>query len=157
MVTGVLVVGIGNDYRQDDAAGLEIARRVRTAAVDSVNVQERAGDIGDLIDSWSGLGMVILVDAVKSGASAGSIFRFDAHQQTFPEIFVPHVSSHGLGVAGAIGLAQALGRMPPHLIIYGLEGSTFEDGIGLSPPVEAAIAEAVGRILADICSYLQAE
>ena len=145
-----LVVGVGNDYRSDDGAGLAVVRQIREAGPAGVTVREETGDIGEMSECWPDFDMVILVDAVQSGAPAGTILRFDAQQEPLPQVFVPHVSSHGFTVAEAIALAQTLGRMPRRLIVYGIEGSTFTDGVGLSPQVEEAIAEVAHRIIAEL-------
>jgi hydrogenase maturation protease len=150
-----LVIGIGNDYRGDDGAGLQIARRIREAKLDGVAVREKAGDMGALIESWAGLGMVILIDAVQSGARPGTVFRFDACAQPIPSAFASRVSSHGVGVAEAIELAQTLDQMPERLIVYGVEGLVFNNGIGLSPAVERAISEVADRILEDLHRFGQ--
>jgi hydrogenase maturation protease len=175
--TGALVIGIGNDFRGDDAAGLHVVRRLRGALghpqrvpgtdtqagfaggvpdprkgteLHGVAVREDAGDIGRLIESWAGVELAILVDAVRSGARPGTVFRFDAHAQPIPKVFVSHVSSHGVGLAEAIELAQALDQLPPRLIVYGIEGNVFEAGTGLSSHVDRAVSEAGERILQDL-------
>ena len=43
-MTGVCVIGVGNPYRRDDAAGLAVARAVATAAPPGVRVRGHDGD-----------------------------------------------------------------------------------------------------------------
>jgi len=47
-------------------------------------------------------------------------------------------------------LARALGRLPPRLIVYGVEGKAFEAGVGLSPEVKAAVQEVAERVLGEL-------
>jgi hydrogenase maturation protease len=56
------------------------------------------------------------------------------------------VSTHAFGVAEAIELARALRQLPPVLVVYGVEGATFETGAGLSTVVAAAVPQAVARV-----------
>ena len=70
---------------------------------------------------------------------------FDVGSDTFPPAF-PSSSSHGLGLADAVALGKALGRLPNHLVVIGVEGATFE-GVGLSPQVSDAVDAAVGAVL----------
>jgi len=49
-----------------------------------------------------------------------------------------------------VELARALGRLPPRLIIYGIEGKSFEAGAGLSPEVQAAVEGVVERVLREV-------
>jgi len=144
-----LIIGLGNEYRRDDAVGLVVARRLREAAPESVRVLEESGEGAALMDSWKDADAVILIDAVHSGAKPGTIHRFDAHTQPIATKFFRY-STHAFGVAEAVELARALGRLPPRLIVYGVEGKSFEAGLGLSPEVEKAAQEVVERVLEDL-------
>ena len=144
-----LIIGLGNEYRGDDAVGLIVVRRLREAAPESVRVLEESGEGAALLESWQDADTVILIDAVHSGAKPGTIHRFDAHVQPIARKFF-RFSTHAFGVAEAVELARALGRLPPRLIVYGVEGKTFEAGAGLSPEVEAAAQEVAERVLGEV-------
>ena len=145
----ILIIGIGNPYRGDDAVGLRIAQDIKKKSPDHVNVIEQSGDGISLMDSWKDSDAVILIDAVHSGAQPGTIHRFDVHTQTIPTKFF-HYSTHAFGVAEAIELARALKQLPQNLIVYGIEGKCFEAGIGLSLEVEKSVQEVVKRVQQDI-------
>ena len=144
-----LIIGLGNEYRRDDAVGLVVARRVREAAPESARVLEESGEGASLMESWQDADAVILIDAVHSGAKPGTLHRLDAHAQPIAKKFF-RFSTHAFGVAEAIELARALGRLPPRLIVYGVEGKRFEAGVGLSPEVAAAAQAVVERVLAEL-------
>ena len=147
--TPTLIIGLGNEYRRDDAVGLVVARRLREAAPEGVRVLEESGEGAALIESWQGADTVILIDAVHSGAKPGTIHRLDAHAQPIAKKFF-RFSTHAFGLAEAVELARALGRLPPRLIVYGVEGKSFEAGVGLSPEVEAATQQVVERVLGEL-------
>jgi hydrogenase maturation protease len=147
--SAVLVIGLGNEYRRDDAVGLIVARRLKEAAAEHVRVLEESGEGTALMESWKDADAVILIDAVSSGARPGTLRRFDAHRQPMPTEFF-RCSSHTFSVAEAIELARALGQLPPQLIVYGVEARDLEPGLGLSPEVETAAQEVVERVLGDI-------
>lgn len=142
-----LVIGAGNELRRDDAAGLVVARRV--SARTGIDVREVRGDLTGLADVWEGAARVVVVDAARSGAAAGTVHRFDATREPLPAAF-GHGSTHAMGVAEAVELARALGRMPASLIVYGIEGSDFSAGEGLSEPVASALDALVDRIAGDL-------
>lgn len=144
-----LIIGLGNEYRRDDAVGLVVARRLREAAPEPVQVVEESGEGAGLIESWQGADTVILIDAVHSGAKPGTVHRIDAHARPIAKKFF-RFSTHAFGVAEAVELARALGRLPPRLIVYGVEGKSFEAGVGLSPEVEVAAREVVERVLVEL-------
>jgi hydrogenase maturation protease len=60
--------------------------------------------------------------------------------------------THALGLADALELASALGRLPTRLVVYGVEGVAFGLGDAMSPAVAAAadrVAAAIADELAD--------
>lgn len=145
----ILLIGVGNAYRHDDAVGLIIAWWLKEKSVDHVRVREEIGEGTSLMESWKDADEVILIDAVQSGAPPGTLHRLDAHAQQIPTDFF-HYSTHAFSVAEAIELARALKRLPPRLIVYGIEGKNFEAGEGLSPEVKNALPEMVKQILLEI-------
>jgi hydrogenase maturation protease len=142
-----VVIGIGNAWRSDDAAGLAVARLLRD--LEGVEVLEREGEPTALIDSWGGADTVWLVDAVSSGAGAGTVHRHDASEQELPSALF-RTSTHHFGLSEAVELARAVGRLPPKTIVYGIEGKSFETGETLSPEVEAAVAEVAAAIRGEL-------
>jgi hydrogenase maturation protease len=149
-----LVVGIGNDFRGDDAIGLEVARWVRNVAGRQVDVLESAGDVGQLLDAWTGRRLVLLVDAVVAGSAPGTIVRFDALKDgILPGVLARHTSSHGFGANEAIELGRALDQMPDRLVVYGIEAGGFETGEEISPRVRRAIEETAASIMHDLDEF----
>ena len=132
----MLIIGVGNDFRGDDAAGLELVRSLAPAP--GVSVREFAGDAVGLLDVWEGIDAVVIVDAVRSGAAAGTLHRFDASATAVPATFA-HSSSHTIGVAEAIELARRLHRLPKRVVLFGIEGTRYDAGAPLSPDVAAAL------------------
>jgi hydrogenase maturation protease len=106
------------------------------------------GDGAGLIDLFEAAPHVILVDAARSGAVAGTLHVFDAKQASLPAHFF-HYSTHLFGLAEAVETARALGALPRILWVYGIEGAGFEVGEALSAPVRAGAAALVARLLAD--------
>jgi hydrogenase maturation protease len=108
-----------------------------------------SGEGAALIAAWQGADRVILIDAVRSGAAPGTIFRVEAHREPIPTNFF-HYSTHAFGVAEAIELARALNQLPQCLLMYGIEGKDFEAGEGLSPVVKEAVEEVVRLVLREL-------
>ncbi len=140
-----LIIGIGNSDRGDDGVGPAVARILSEEAPDDVSVIVSQGEPAGLIDAWTNMEAVFLVDACVSGGGAGTIQRFDAVQSPLPEQF-DAISTHGFGVSAAIELARAIGSLPRRLIVYGIEASEFEPGTPLSTSAQRAAQEVAGRI-----------
>jgi hydrogenase maturation protease len=134
-----VVIGVGNPFRCDDAAGLEVARRLR-----SVPAHESSLGGFELMDLWQQADEVIIVDAIHSGAPAGTIRRFDPLEQPLPS--GAFASSHTIGVVETIEMARQLGRLPASMAVYGIEAESVETGTTISPPVAAAIEQVAAEI-----------
>jgi hydrogenase maturation protease len=141
------VIGVGNAYRGDDAAGLVVARRLRERGVEAI---EQEGEPVALIDVFAARDAVVLVDAVQSGAPPGTVHRFDVSDGPLPRELRGSTSTHAVGLGEAIELARALGRLPPRVVVYGVEGARFATGAGLSYEVEAALAPLVEAISGEL-------
>jgi hydrogenase maturation protease len=144
-----LVIGLGNRYRSDDAAGLAVAERIREAGPPGLEVIELEAEPVSLVDVWAGYPVVYLVDAVSSGGEPGTVYRFDATSQPPPAQF-RNRGTHAFSVADAVQLARALGRLPRQLITYGIEGAAFRAGRGLSPEAEKAVAAVAAQLLDEL-------
>lgn len=146
-----LVIGLGNEFRGDDAAGRLAARKIDSAAINGVRVIEESGEGAALMDAWRGADSVILIDAVHSGAPPGTIHRLDAGAEPIPANFF-HYSTHAFSVAEAVELARALQQLPSRLIAYGIEGKNFSSGEQLSSEVAAAVEEVAQRVKGELCT-----
>jgi hydrogenase maturation protease len=146
-----LVIGVGNDLRGDDGVGRLVAQRVAALGMPGVRVVETNGEAISLIDLWSGEDRIVLVDAAGTGATAGTIVRFDASRDPLPSRAIGR-TSHSFGVAEAIELSRSLGTLPARVIVFGIEGQTFETGAELSEPVRRSAEDVVRRIKEEIRS-----
>jgi hydrogenase maturation protease len=143
-VPKTLDIGVGNAFRGDDGLGLIVAQRLRELALPRVTVLEQSGEGAALVESWDDAGRVIVVDAVSSGGEPGTIHRFETAGQPLPALFSGG-STHAFGLAEAVELARQLDRLPPSLVIYGIEGKSFDLATGLSPEVEAVVPSVLDR------------
>ncbi|SHK13474.1 hydrogenase maturation protease [Pseudonocardia thermophila] len=145
----VLVAGVGNILRSDDGFGVEVVHRLLArgglpAGVEVEDVGIRGVHLAHrLLDGYAGL---LLVDAVQRGSPPGTLHRIehdlidgapgmlDAHDMR-PDVVLGLL--HDL--AAATGVERSVGRV----LVLGCEPADLEDGIGLSPPVAAAVEPAL--------------
>lgn len=151
-MSGLRCIGVGNLYRHDDGVGLYVAQRLRLENVTGVCVIEHGGEGTSLLDALDGADTVILIDAICSGAAPGTVARFAPNSQPLPASAFSH-SSHSFGVAEAVELGRSLERLPPHLLIYGIEGACFDWGVGLTPVVQRAACQLVPIIVHSLWEY----
>jgi hydrogenase maturation protease len=146
----VLVIGLGNDLRADDGAGVAVARRLRQGPLpDEVEVREEQGEPIGLLDRWPGRDAVLIVDTMRSGAPPGTIRRLDVTRRPLPRAARETGSTHAIALGEAIELARALDRLPPRVVVHAVEGRRFHIGRELSAEVRAVIPALAAAVLRD--------
>jgi hydrogenase maturation protease len=141
----IVVVGIGNLHRGDDAAGRVVAQSLRGKLPEGVRIAEIEGDAGSLLAIFNDYDSAVLVDACVSGAPAGTVHRFDVSRSPLPQLGA-RLSTHGFGLAETIELARALGQLPSRCVVYAIEGNSFGSGERLSHAVEGAVAGVTAQL-----------
>ncbi len=155
----IKLIGIGQSLRGDDGAGLAAVRLWQITYPDKilpfylqVELAELPG-IG-LLSLLEGASFAILLDAVSSGATPGTIYLLDeSHLETFSQ---SAGTAHGWGVAETLALGRQLmpNSLPRQIKIIGIEAGQLNPGEGLSPAVEAAIPEVCKLINRLLDEYL---
>jgi len=144
----ILVAGIGNVFRGDDAFGVEVARRLARRGVgDGVRVVDfgiRGFDLAYALSA--GPRAAILVDATSRGGSPGTLYVLEPGDLAEGTT----IDTHGMHPLRAIELARALGGLPPILRVVACEARDVGDDddvtVGLSSEVEAAVDRAMALV-----------
>jgi hydrogenase maturation protease len=143
----VLVAGIGNVFRTDDGFGSEVARQLAALPwPDGVRVVDygiRGMHLAyDLLDPWDAL---ILVDALPGTGDAGTVVVLEIGADDVGA--GGQVDAHGMDPATVLANLAALGgRLPPRTLLVGCRVAETGEGMGLTPPVAAAVDEAVRAV-----------
>ncbi len=148
----VVVIGIGNPDRGDDAAGIATTALLRTRGLPPwVTLVDGDGDPGRLLDAWDGADLAVVVDAVHSHtAPPGHVHRLSVRAGAPVPLAGGPPTSHGLGPGDAITLAAALDRLPGAVLVFAIEGERFELGDLMSIEVAAGVehvADEVGALV----------
>ncbi len=104
-------------------------------------------DPSTLLDTWDGADEVVVVDAVVSGCDPGTVLTLDVSHDPLPSQGWGSGGTHALGLAAAVELARALGRLPRRLVVVGVEGAAVNPGEGLSGLVAASVEPAAAAAL----------
>ena len=150
----ILVAGVGNLLRGDDAFGVRVVQRLEQMRLpDGVRVAEVGISGVALVQELMGrYDACIVVDAADRGGAPGTLYLLE------PEIENPHgadaeelhrelVDMHYAEPSRALRLAAALGVRPKHLYVLACQPADVDEmAENLSPPVERAVGEAVHMI-----------
>lgn len=138
-----LVVGLGNPDRGDDAVGGVVAAGIAGLELPGIDVVAHEDPTG-LLDVWGDHCAVVVIDAVLTGAYPGTIMVMEAGagagvlaDQAWAR--TGRGGTHAFGIAAAIELGRALGRLPDRVVLVGVEVARVEHGAGLSPQVLRAL------------------
>lgn len=148
------IIGIGSPFGDDRLGWVAVEMLQRSTVLTecgagniSFAVLDRPGAL--LLTKWQDTERVIVVDAVRSGAPPGTRHRLEPGAWAAGE----SVSSHGFGLAAALELARALGDLPPHLVLHGIEIDPAGSGCSLSEPVRRALPDLVHEIGREACCF----
>ncbi len=144
-----IVVGLGNDFRNDDGAGLAALRMFRRRNIPRVATVELRDDLTKLLDHLQGVTSAYIIDAVHSDSRPGTIHRIEATGGYFSLANFPR-STHGLSLSHLLELARLQGGLPKKLVIYGIEGERFGAGNAMTPVVDGSISQVVDSICAEL-------
>ena len=132
----VLVAGLGNDMRGDDAAGLLTVRALRKLGADGIDLLEAPADTLTLAAAIADHTEVVLVDAIATESEPGDVQLLAEESVATRTV----VSGHALNARDAVLLARALGRNP-RVHVVAITGSSFELGAPPSPDAERAAVQ----------------
>ena len=133
-----VLIGIGNRLRGDDGVGPALVADFAANASSDVELRVSSGDPFDLITAWTGADRVVVVDAAHTGrAVPGTVHRWDAGLGAA----TTNAGTHGIGLAEAVAISNALGRTPHALVILAVEVAEVGFGTVLSPEVARALPE----------------
>ena len=150
MNASTLVVGLGNPILGDDGVGWRVAESVR-ANLDDPDVEVLCLSLGGLalMERLAGYRRVIIVDAMDTGAAAGSLHFLSL--QELDELAAQHTACvHDLSLSAALALGRELGvKLPEEIRVVGVEAAAgFDFGERLSADIAAAVPGAAGAVAA---------
>ena len=151
----VLVAGVGNVLRSDDAFGVEVSRRLDAMALpESVQVIETGiGGMALVQQLQDGYDALVVADAVDLGRPPGTIMLIDPEVVDVDALSTSDrhealQDSHLVTPGKVFMLARALGVLPANLLLVGCQPEDAESvGMDMSAPVAAAVDVAVTEIL----------
>jgi len=145
----VVVIGVGNEFRRDDGAGLAVVASLRGRVPPGVELVLTDGEPTRLIEAWTGATLAVVVDAVRADPpQPGRVHRFLLDRPLAGPTRT--ASSHGFGLDDAVRLARALDRMPGRLVVHAIEAADLSQGPGLTPLVAAAVGDVARAVLSDV-------
>jgi hydrogenase maturation protease len=150
--TGTVIAGFGSPHGDDQVGWRVIELLCQRPALPARCVA--MSDASQLIDQLDGCRKLSIVDACRTGDGVGSLTRLTWPD---PRIAERHShSTHGIGVCGALWLAERLGRLPHDVEVFGIEVGECEPGYAMTIAVQQAAQELAALISAELCEVVDA-
>ncbi len=161
----ILIAGVGNELRQDDAFGVLLAQKLQqeTSFPPSVKVMEiGSGGIHLVQQLFDKYDVLILLDIVKWGGAAGTIHFKEVEVKDIAQLPKDEQNEfladmHYINPLKALMMAKALNVLPKLVLFLGCESEEHEEiGIGVSAVVEAALPVAFQKVSDWVTSRMKA-
>lgn len=155
MTGRMLVAGVGNIFLSDDGFGVEVVSRLtrtpRPPEVDLLDVGIRGIHLAyQLLDGYQ---VLVIVDAAQRGREPGTVTLLEVDQAQIEDAAAeiaggeaPMLDAHGLEPGAILRMLGSLGGAVERVLVVACEPVSVEEGIGLSDPVQAAVAPAVALV-----------
>jgi hydrogenase maturation protease len=135
-----LVIGYGNDSRNDDGAGWFVIRELSKLNLPGVTLETAHQLEVDFAETVRDYDRVIFVDAsIPESPSAW------CREEVVPG-FESHAVAHYMTPGDILGLCQTLFGIQPAGILFSIRGHDFNFGMELSPSTRQAAEEVVEAI-----------
>jgi hydrogenase maturation protease len=146
----ILILGIGNVLMGDDSVGVrvvdEIERRFRFP--EGVELLDGGTSGIELLSHIRNRDCLIIVDAIKSGFSPGTVVRVEG--EDIPARFMTRISPHQLGLSDLLAAASLSGDLPPTMVLFGIEPKRVALGFELSVEVRDNLGKLVDTVLEEL-------
>lgn len=147
-----IIVGLGNPLLRDDRVGLVIAEQLADTLADEPNIDVVTDFYGGLrlMENMIGYDRAIIIDAILSGSSPGTVHKLPADSISSER----GASQHDANLTTALEVGRHAGAQLPantEIMFIAIEAedvSTFDEECTVH--VKAAIPEAIDTILAEL-------
>ena len=150
----IRVIGIGNAFAGDDAIGTLLTGRLDFNHSRIVEVIEAGLSGVNLLDLMEGAEAVILIDAIHSGQTPGTIHRLEIPRDlkvlNAPGWNSPSSSTHSFGLGESLTLGATLGTLPQKVIVIGIELRHTTPGENPSPEVNQELGNLIIHIQKEV-------
>jgi hydrogenase maturation protease len=139
------VLGLGNPLLRDDGVGLCLLEALAVHAAPwggRVELVDGGTQGLALLGRIAGRRALLLLDAIALGAWPGTVHRMDA-AAALQLASTPGATAHEGGAGTLLAVCDLIGDLPGAVAVLGIEPAEVATGIGLSPPVRAALPKAL--------------
>jgi hydrogenase maturation protease len=144
----VAIVGAGNILMRDEGIGVKVIEELRgRAPAEGIELFDAGTSIMDLIPELASFGRVIIVDAVRGGNPAGTIYRFRPEDIEGRVQDGGAMSLHQVSLLDALAMERLVSGRTLSVTIIGVEPEAIEMGLELSPALAGKVSSIADLVL----------
>ncbi len=157
----ILVLGVGNVLLTDEGIGVRTVESLLEQYQFPENVEVVDGGTAgmELIEIIANQAHVILIDAVNTGAEAGTVVTLNDDE--VPALFRSRISPHQLGISDLLGVMALTGETPKHFTLFGVVPFSMATGVELSPQMlplkDILVSNVVNKLTELGCEVIKKE
>jgi len=145
----ILVMAVGNILKQDDGFGESVLRRLEEMELaEGVELFDAGTSAIDLMEVFNGRDKLIVLDAVRGGQPAGTLYRFSP--QEVEDQALPMNTLHQVGLLETLRLGELVDCKPKSSVIIGCQPAETGLGIGLTDAVATQVDKAAELVIKEI-------
>ena len=149
-----MVIGIGNILCSDEGVGVHVVNELRRMTLPpNVKIFDCGTNGMAVLEAMDGAKKAIIVDAVSSGKEPGTVHVYMIEDLVrMGDGLFKLVSLHQFDLLATLKLAELTNvyRIPPKVVIIGVEVKSLECSLELSDEVRKAIPEVIETIVREI-------
>lgn len=143
----ILVLGLGNILLQDEGIGVHVIEALEAAydLPNSVTVVDGGTAGMDMLNTIAGFQHMVVVDAVKTGAPAGTVVTLTGDQ--VPAFFKGKLSPHQVGLTDLLAVMRLTDESPESITLIGCVPYGMATTLTMTDGMQARVPEMMALVV----------
>lgn len=147
-----LVLGLGNILLSDEGIGVRVVEQLQKLELpEHVELVDGGTASLDVLLLRPNFEKLVVIDALKAGKEAGTIYRAQVKGDSFAELeaafdSVDKISLHQIGLVEALNIAKKMNCGPQEVVIIGIEPQSLKCGLELTETIKAKLPEIINAV-----------
>lgn len=146
----IIVLGVGNILLSDEGVGVRAVEFLKREyqLPPEVEVIDGGTSAMEMLDDLAYADHLIIVDAVRSGKSPGTLVRIA--DEDVPVFFKTKLSPHQIGLSDVLATLVVTGEAPGGVTVIGVEPCSLAICMALTPQIEALLPSVVAQVVDEL-------
>lgn len=145
----IAILGVGNLLLKDEGVGIHVVEVLKKLNLPKEVELLDGATLGiDLVYLMEGKDKLIIIDAVKTEAKPGTIFKFSP--EDIKEKKQAKLSLHQVGLLEALELNEVRNNKTPEIVIFGIQPQAVDWGMEPTSLIQEKIPEIIELVVKEL-------